>query len=518
MARRGSGRCTHVHRLAAITVGLAAVIASSVTAGAFTTPSVRSAAPTVGTRASVGTLEVPAGEKTCADAGQTYETATPGEVGLDAQKLNEALDYWTQHGSETVKVFRNNCLVGEGRTDPIYNYKPIWIASHTKTTVMLAVGRAQTLGLLNVNDPIGKYLPQGLGDAAHRAITIRQLITMTSGLHMNWTREVNHELIPDRVREALSLGLEYRPGTHMWYQQTPCWLVPAVLTAATGMDFQEFLQKQVFNPLGIPPSHWFWTRDRAGNSDGPGWKVFEDGIDFGREGQLLLNNGMFRGQQLIDPQFLADARTGTSANPAYGYFMWLNSASHWVNGSIFKREEHDSPGLIVSAPRDMYMSWGYRGQHVFVIPSLNMVVTRTGETTPDQWGTAPLADPGWAVTMGEQKQGYYDFFKTLMEAVKDRQMPAPPPFSTQPTLPLDDIEVGDFVNPADNAAVLSLGAAAPQGCAVSGCNGQLAYQGTQTWMSDSVRTGPGTVSGASKSMPSGFESRTLRMNSTASAW
>ena len=227
---------------------------------------------------------------------------------------------------------------------------------------------------------------------------------------------------------------------------------------------------------------------------------------------------MFRGQQLIDPAFLADARTGTAANPAYGYFMWLNSASHWVNGSIFKREEHDSPGLIVSAPRDMYMSWGYRGQHVFVIPSLDIVVTRTGETTPDQWGTEPLADPGWAVTMGEQKKGYYDFFKTLMEAVKDRQMPAPPAFSTQPTLPLDDTEPGDFLNPKDNAAVLSLGDAAPQGCATAGCDGKLAWEGTRTWTTDSARTGPETLSGTSRGMSSGFQTRTLRMGSTASIW
>jgi CubicO group peptidase (beta-lactamase class C family) len=503
---------------AALTVSLVGVAPAAVTAHALTL-TVPRVAPTAGTPfGAEGSPAVPAGQKQCGDAGANYETASPEQVGLDQKKLNDALDYWTSHGSETVKVFKNNCLVGEGRLDPVYNYKPIWIASHTKTTVMLALGRAQTLGYLNVNDPIGKYLPQGLGDPAHRAITIRQLITMTSGLHMNWTREVNHELIPDRVREALSLGFDFQPGTHMWYQQTPCWLVPAVLTMATGMDFQDFLQKQVFDPLGIPQSHWFWTRDRSGNSDGPGWKVFEDAVDFGREGQLLLHNGMFRGRQLIDPGFLADARTGTAANPGYGYFMWLNSANHWVNGSLFKREEHDSPGLIVSAPRDMYMSWGYRGQHVFVIPSLDMVVTRTGETTPDQWGTAPAADPGWAMTMGEQKQGYYDFFKTLMESVKDRPMPAPPPFSAQPTLPLDDIEMGDFVNPQDNAAVLSLGPVAPQGCAAAGCNGQLAYEGTRTWMTDSLRTGPETAAGTSKGLSSGFAPRTLRTGSTRTTW
>ena len=444
--------------------------------------------------------------KTCADAGTSYATATPESVGLDATKLRAALDYWSQHGSETVKVFRNNCLVGQGRLDPMHDYKPIWIASHTKTLVMLAVGRAQTLGYLNIDDPIGKYITD-VGDDAHKAITIRQLMNMTSGLHMNWSREVEQPGIPDRIHEAMSLKFDFPAGTHMWYQQTPCWFVPEVISQATKMDFQDFLQKEVFDYLGIPKSHWFWTRDRAGHSDGPGWKVFEDGIDFGRHAQLLLNDGKYNGKQLIDPEFLRQARTGTAANPAYGFFMWLNSADHWVNGSLFRREEHDSPGLIVSAPRDMYMSWGYRGQHVFIIPSLNMVVTRTGETTPDQWGEAPASDPGYAMTMGEQKEGYYQFFKLLMEAVTDRKMPDPPSFSTQRTLPLDDIDTHDMWSPGeDNPASMSSGPAAPQGCSLAGCGGSVAYQGTQTWLTDSVRTVPGSLSGASQDAPRSLQS------------
>jgi len=448
--------------------------------------------------------------KVCGDPGSSYETATPESVGLDPIKLRAALDYWSEHGSETVKVYRNNCLVGQGRLDPVYDYKPIWIASHTKTLVMLAVGRAQTLGYLNIDDPIGKYI-KDVGDDAHRAITIRQLMTMTSGLHMNWSREVEQPGIPDRIKEAMSLKFDFPPGTHMWYQQTPCWLVPEVVSKATGMDFQDFIQKELFDYLGIPKSHWFWTRDRAGHSDGPGWKVFEDGIDFGRHGLLLLNNGKFHGKQLIDPEFLRQARTGTKANPGYGLFMWLNSANHWANGSLFRREEHDSPGLIVSAPRDMYMSWGYRGQHVFMIPSLNMLVTRTGETTPDQWGEAAAADPGWAATMGEQKEGYYQFFKLLMQAVTDRKMPEPPSFDNQPTLPLDDINPNDIVSPAeDNPAALSAGPAAPEGCSLAGCGGQVTYQGYQTWMTDSLRTVPGSVGGASEDVPNSLHSTDVR--------
>lgn len=417
----------------------------------------------------------------CADAGSSYESADPASVGLDQAKLQKAIDYWTRQGSETVKVFRNNCLVGSSHLDPVFENKPIWIRSHTKSLLSLVIGRAQTLGLLNIDDPIGKYIPSGVGDEAHRAITLRQLLTMRSGLHMNWTREAN-QAQPDRIREAMSLPFDHKPGTWFEYAQTPMYLLPYTVQHAVDEDFQKFAQRELFDHLGIPESHYAWGRDRAGNYDGPGWNTFAWPADFGRVGQLLLHNGEFRGKQLIDPEYLRQATQGTKENPGYGMPFWLNSADRFVNASIFKRKELQGP-IITSAPRDMYMTWGLHGQHTFVIPSLNMVVTRTGNINPDAIGT----DPGNSAIAGQQKQGYYEFFKLLMEAVADRDMPPPPPYSTQPSLDLDPMT---FVNPRDNLATVGVGEGAPPNCNVVGCDGNPSYEGTLDHAKDLVGTIP----------------------------
>lgn len=46
-----------------------------------------------------------------------YPTAAPEQVGLDPAILRRAVDYWTQNGAETVKVFRHGCLAGQGGLD-----------------------------------------------------------------------------------------------------------------------------------------------------------------------------------------------------------------------------------------------------------------------------------------------------------------------------------------------------------------------------------------------------------------
>jgi CubicO group peptidase (beta-lactamase class C family) len=418
----------------------------------------------------------------CDDPGADYQTASAESVGIDQAKLRKAIDYWTAHGSDTVKVFRNNCFIDEGSIDPVADKFPHIIFSHTKTILSLVVGRAQQQGKLNVNDPIGKYLPAGLGDRAHRALTIRNFLTMTTGLRMNWTREMGGEVNGakyDRVREALSLPIDHKPGTWFEYAQTPLFVLTYVVERAVGKDFQEYTDQELLSKIGIPRGDWAWGRDRAGHSDGPGWSVQMRPIHFPRFGQLMMNNGTWNGKRLINPSYLRELRTGTAANPGYGYLTWLNSANHYVNASIWGRHAIDGTP-IPTAPKDMYFSWGYVGQHTFVIPSLNMIVTRTGNTAPDSY--EPLDDPGNALIMGRQKKAYYEFFKLLMDAVRDARAPQADPYNQYDWT--FDYDPGQWVEPVENLAAVNLGPNAPEGCPPGSCDGHSDYDGTMQSLTD----------------------------------
>jgi CubicO group peptidase (beta-lactamase class C family) len=428
-----------------------------------------------------------------------YQKVDAGAVGLDAAQVQKAVDYWVTEGAENLKVFRHGCLVSEGALNPLSDRMPRQNWSQTKTVSTLIAGVAVKKGLLKVDDPIGKYLPDGLGDAEHRAITIRSVLNMTTGVQMNWTRGLNFFSDISRPREVMTMKAVHKPGEYFEYDQdTPSVLNYVVQHAlrmgGIDMDYQAFAQKEFFNKLGIPLSAYWWQRDRAGNTLGYS-QLFLRPLEFGRLGDLMMHEGVFAGERLIDKSFMKELRTGSTANCGYGFMVWLNSCSgnaHQVNGSIMlRREVSPAQPWIASAPADMYYSWGYHGQHTFVIPSLDMIITRSGERPADSSSNLQRLDPDFLIA-GTQKAGYFEFFKELMAGVTD--MPSAASIKNSESYQGDtnlnaDPDTYMYPEAAFPGSYFAVGPEAPQGCTFVGCEGE-SNDGLQTWLSDVPRTFP----------------------------
>lgn len=373
----------------------------------------------------------------------------------------------------------------------------------------LIAGVAEKQGLIELDAPIGRYLPRGLGDAAHRKVTVRQVLTMTTGFRMNWVRGLNLVGDMSRVRSMMAAEVVHPAGTYFEYDQdTPSILTYVVQRAIwrsvdPNLDFQEWAQREFFNKLGIPRSAYFWQRDRSGNTLGYS-QLFLRPLEFGRLGQLMLHRGAYQGVQIIRPAFMRQLRhgsvdgSGRSVNCGYGFMVWLNSCHRGqmqVNASLFKRRViAPARPWIASAPRDMFYSWGYHGQHTFVIPSLDMVVTRSGELPPDTVADLLHLD-GDAVVAGNPKAAYFRFFRLLMSSVE--QMPAGVRIA-QPTGPYQgvpelNVDPDGFLNPVDAApgSYLAIGPSAPEGCTLLGCSGEP-NDGLR-WLQDIPRTVPGIL-------------------------
>jgi CubicO group peptidase (beta-lactamase class C family) len=435
-----------------------------------------------------------------------YPITSPEAVGLDSAKIKAAVDYWTSENSETVKVFRYGCLVAQSGRDPLLERIPRQNWSQTKTVNALVAGVAVRQGLIKVDAPIGDYLPVGLGDAAHRAITVRNVLNMTTGLDMNWVRGLNFFADISRPREAMAARLVHQPGTFFWYDQTTPSLLTYVVQQALikdrgGQDYQDFAQKELFNKLGIPTSAYWWQRDRSGNTLGYS-QLFLRPLEFGRLGEFMLHDGVFQGERLIDQSYMNQLKVGSKANCGNGFMVWLNRCKPGeaqFDANLFHRKQEANPGpWISSAPSDMYLSFGYHGQHTFVIPSLGMVITRTGETAPDTVQNVPN-DGAMGAQMGAPfGQGYFNFFAKLMGGVTN-MTPAQRALiknasgvfdGTAPTL---NVDWGTFdPTAAGPGSYLAIGAAAPTGCTVAGCQGE-ANGGDIRWMSDAPRTFEGVV-------------------------
>jgi hypothetical protein len=99
-----------------------------------------------------------------------YEKVDADAAGLDPAKLRAAMDYANFSIPLTIKVFRHGCLLAQGPRDPLFDRVPVDNWGQTKVITTLITGIGQDQGLINIDAPIGAYLPAGLGDAVHRAV------------------------------------------------------------------------------------------------------------------------------------------------------------------------------------------------------------------------------------------------------------------------------------------------------------------------------------------------------------
>lgn len=402
-----------------------------------------------------------------------FASKSPAELDLDPAAVAAAARYANLTNAVSLRIYRYGCLAGESALDPLTKSVPNNVWSTTKGVTSMLTGRALQLGLLRLDDPIGRYIPEA--DAAHAAITIRQLLTQSSGLRFVWTGDLNlgH---PDSVRYTLALPFDHEPGTEFTYGQTTVSLLAHTVERAVGEDLQAFAQRELFGKLGIERDDWFWLRDRAGNTHGYAF-LFMASQDLARLGHLMLNGGAWNGERLLPASYVAQAGRASSTNGYYGYLLWSNEGDSGFTVEIPDSRELHRP-LVASAPRDLYAFVGFLDQIVFVIPSLDMVVVRTG--LPGNYVLEPQE-----ILSAHAGKWMHDFFRILMRGVRDQSIADPGPYVDNGPVALD---LQYFVDPVTILGSLALGPQAPAGCNLLGCDGGISYEGLVQSVRDALDT------------------------------
>ncbi|MDE2976952.1 MAG: serine hydrolase [Acidobacteriota bacterium] len=304
-------------------------------------------------------LPVPPGDD---DWSGDWRAATPTEVGLDSERLEKALERLGElDGLQGILVARHGRLVAERHFRGSAGHRPHNLKSASKSVLSALAGLAIERGLLDLDQEIAGVLPEGreLDDPDKRAITVRHLLTMTSGLEStsfgnygSWVASRNW------VRAALGRPLQAEPGTRFSYSTGGTHLLSATLARAAGRNTHDFARRHLFDPLGIGPSAW--ARDRQGIHVG-GNNLSLRPRDMLKFGQLYLNRGRWGGEQLLPwqwvdrstrPAGLAAPRGRGRIYGGYGYLWWLRGP----------RE------------RGAYIASGYGGQYIYVSPAEDMVV------------------------------------------------------------------------------------------------------------------------------------------------
>lgn len=215
-----------------------------------------------------------------------------------------------QHGEPLV----NEILDGGGD-------RPIETMSVTKAVLSLLVGRAVTLGHLpGVDLPICDLYPEWK-QGRKREVTLRHLMTHTSGLQNVPGTMPEIYPSPDFVQLALCAELDYPAGTHFAYNNKAANLTCGVLERATGQRADDFARAELFGPLGI--EDWSWVRDGAGNPHGMAGLSLRP-RDLARLGQLALDGGEVDGQSLISHEWIREStHPATPLDDEMGLLWWM---------------------------------------------------------------------------------------------------------------------------------------------------------------------------------------------------
>ena len=309
-----------------------------------------------------------------------WEQVDPAQLGWNVDRLKDAINYaGEQKSSGVVILYRGRILLekywpldppakdANGRPNRYFHMRVGKnaqgraiedVASAQKSVAAMLVGIAQHKGLLKIEDPVHKHLGTGWSKAPAKAeakITIRHLITMTSGL---------------------TTGLEYEvPAGKKWMYNTNAYSRSLMCVAkASKMKPNELTSKWLTAPTGMQDSRWAprpWISMRA-DANSVGFAT--TARDLARFGLLMLANGHWDGQDVIEDKAYIKAATSPSQqlNGSYGYLWWLN-----VNRS--KTAGNNRGGrMTFAAPADMYAAKGALVRRLYVLPTQQVVITRLG--------------------------------------------------------------------------------------------------------------------------------------------
>jgi len=327
-----------------------------------------------------------------ADAGSTvtfeWQTASPQSQGMDSSKLRSLQESLARRQTKALLVIRNDKIVLEWYQKGHGADKKHYTASMAKAIVGgVSLAVAMSDGLIALDDRAAEYVPQWQDDPRKSKITIRQLGSHTSGIEDAEADDLPHDKLtgwkgdfwkqPAPPRDPFTLARDtapvlFEPGTEMQYSNpgiamlTYC--VTASLRDASLKDVRTLLRERIMRPIGVPDEQW---------SVGYGKTIAVDGLPLvgswgggnytaratARVGRLMLREGDWEGTRLISAEAvrLVTRDAGTPGNCGMGW---------WNNNE----------GGFPELPRDAFWGSGAGHQVVFVVPSLNLIAVRNGNT------------------------------------------------------------------------------------------------------------------------------------------
>ncbi|MCP3888830.1 MAG: serine hydrolase [Desulfobulbaceae bacterium] len=303
-----------------------------------------------------------------------FQYKKPDILGLREEKLSEANNKISNglikniHG---ILVLKNGCIAFEEYYNGSNANHLHQIRSAGKSITSIAMGIAIDQGYIpGVHQKVFDYFkneaPIQGWDRKKQQMTIEHLLTMTSGIDCDDWQEPQFKCgekmkaAKDWGQFALTLPMAYEPGTHWAYNSTALMILSSVIKKTTGKRYQDFLKKELLEPLGIKDHILLISPEGDGYTGGSAKMTARD---MAKIGYLFLKKGNWFGKQIVSSSWVEQSTKShveSSNFFPYGYLWWKGQRT--VNGLNI----------------ETYYAAGNGGQNTFIFPSLDMVVVFTG--------------------------------------------------------------------------------------------------------------------------------------------
>jgi len=340
--------------------------------------------------------------------GENFDTAPPSAESISSDRLLSLISSLDEarYDVRALLIMRDCKIVFERYKDDLdrqYNHA---MYSATKSISSTLVGALMLQGKIrDLDTPVATLIPppRGLrGDIWNNVerVTLRNFMQMTSGFDYKHD-PVNNPIYDARQdRVALAIGQKFiaEPGTRFNYSDADALMTGTVIASLADRSLLEFAESTLFKPLHMSNYAW-WFPDQGGRFPG-GWGLRLRPMDMLKIGQLYLQKGEWNGASIFDEKY-PDLAWAPGVSNRYGLHWWI--------------------GKVKGVP--FYFANGFKGQRIYVFPSLRVVAALTSSLPGKEEAVVPLsvvtaiiesADPAYPVDaesdaklMEAQKAGFH---------------------------------------------------------------------------------------------------------------
>lgn len=304
---------------------------------------------------------------------------------LPADTFAQMKAYSDSQDGAGLMVLIDGKVAGEAYREGVDEDTRAFSFSMHKSVMALAYGAAIEDGYIgSIDDPIGDYIEEWADDPRGE-IPLRAFLTMSSGIEAlpqtDW-RSMKLNLSEEVSQVALSLEPVQDPFTLFHYKGSDSQLAGVALRRALkakgGTDYDAYLSEKIWCPIGANDA-LLWPEKEGGD---PRFYAYLDASlnDWARVGLMIMQDGAFADKQVLPAAWIEEVKKPSASNPKYGLQTWLGSP-HVAQ----RKYSQNSPFAVAQEEPfladDVTFFDGFGGQRVYIVPSAQMVIVRSGEVS-----------------------------------------------------------------------------------------------------------------------------------------